>query len=57
MLVIGVVASIVLTAITLLMDWFPEPASTAADDIDFLYDLLLVASSAPLDAPPRRAGG
>jgi cytochrome c oxidase subunit II len=44
MLVIGVVAAIVLTTITLLMDWFPEPASTAADDIDFLYDLLLVAS-------------
>jgi cytochrome c oxidase subunit 2 len=44
MLAIGVVASIVLTAVTLLMDWFPEPASTAADDIDFLYDLLLICS-------------
>jgi cytochrome c oxidase subunit 2 len=44
MMVIGVVAAVVLTTITLLMDWFPKPASTAADDIDFLYDLLLVCS-------------
>ena len=44
MLLWGAVAAIVGTAIVLLMDWFPEPADTAADDIDFLYDVLLVAS-------------
>ena len=44
MLAVGAIASVILTAITLVMDWFPEPASTAADDIDFLYDLLLVSS-------------
>ena len=44
MLLIGVAASIVGIAITLAMDWFPEQGSTAADDIDTLYDVLLVAS-------------
>ncbi len=44
MLGIGLVAAAVLTAITLVMDWFPVQASTAADDIDWLYDLLLIAS-------------
>ncbi len=44
MLGIGLVAAAILTAITLAMDWFPEQASTAADEIDWLYDLLLIAS-------------
>ena len=44
MILIGVAASIVGTAITLWIDWFPEQGSTAADDIDTLYDVLLIAS-------------
>jgi cytochrome c oxidase subunit II len=44
MLLIGVAASIVGVALTLWMDWFPEQGSTAADDIDTLYDILLIAS-------------
>jgi cytochrome c oxidase subunit 2 len=44
MLGIGVVASVIGTAITLLMDWFPEPASGAADQIDTVYDVLLICS-------------
>jgi cytochrome c oxidase subunit 2 len=41
---LGVVASLIGVAITLVMDWFPAQSSTAADDIDLLYDVLLVAS-------------
>jgi cytochrome c oxidase subunit II len=44
MLLWGLVASVVGTTVVLLMDWFPEPADTAADDIDLLYDVLLIAS-------------
>lgn len=44
MLGIGLVAAVILTGITLVMDWFPTQASTAAEPIDFLYDLLLIAS-------------
>ena len=44
MIAIGVVASIVGIAITLLIDWFPEPASKSASDIDTLYDVLLICS-------------
>jgi cytochrome c oxidase subunit 2 len=44
MIGIGLVASVVGTAITLLMDWFPEPASGAADTIDTVYDVLLICS-------------
>jgi cytochrome c oxidase subunit II len=44
MIAIGVVAAVVGTAIVLLMDWFPEDASTASDDIDTLYDVLLIFS-------------
>jgi len=44
MIVIGLLASVVGTAIVLLMDWFPEDAATAADDIDWLYDVLLIFS-------------
>jgi cytochrome c oxidase subunit II len=44
MIGLGVLASVVGTAIVLLMDWFPEDASTASDDIDLLYDVLLIFS-------------
>src|ERR671910_676319 len=45
MMVIGGVAALGLIAIVLVMDWFPEQGSTAADDIDLLYDVLLIASA------------
>jgi cytochrome c oxidase subunit II len=44
MIAIGVLAAVVGTAIVLLMDWFPEDASTAAEDVDTLYDVLLIFS-------------
>jgi cytochrome c oxidase subunit 2 len=44
MLAIGVVASVIGVVITLLMDWFPTPASGAANDIDTVYDVLLICS-------------
>jgi cytochrome c oxidase subunit 2 len=44
MITIGVLAAIVGTGIVLLMDWFPEDAATAADDVDTLYDVLLIFS-------------
>jgi cytochrome c oxidase subunit 2 len=44
MIGIGIFASLIGIAITLSMDWFPEPASTAANKIDTLYDVLLICS-------------
>jgi cytochrome c oxidase subunit 2 len=44
MLAIGVFASLIGIAITLLIDWFPADASGAADQIDTLYDVLLICS-------------
>ena len=44
MLLVGFAASAVGVAIVLAMDWFPEQGSTAAKDIDTLYDVLLVPS-------------
>jgi cytochrome c oxidase subunit II len=44
MIMVGVVAAIIGTAITLSIDWFPEPADTAAHKIDTIYDVLLIAS-------------
>ncbi len=44
MLAIGIVASIVGTALSLWIDWFPSQASAQADDVDRLYDWLLIAS-------------
>jgi cytochrome c oxidase subunit II len=44
MILLGVAAAAVGTAIVLLMDWFPEDASGAAQDIDTLYDVLLIFS-------------
>jgi cytochrome c oxidase subunit II len=44
MIGIGVGASLVGIAITLLIDWFPEPAAGSAEKIDTLYDVLLICS-------------
>jgi cytochrome c oxidase subunit 2 len=44
MLAIGVLASLVGIAISLLIDWFPEDASGSANQIDTLYDVLLICS-------------
>ena len=42
MLAIGTVASAIGIAIALAIDWFPAPASSAADDIDTLWDVVLI---------------
>jgi cytochrome c oxidase subunit 2 len=44
MIGIGILASLVGIAITLWIDWFPEPASSSANRIDTLYDVLLICS-------------
>jgi cytochrome c oxidase subunit II len=44
MIAIGVVASLIGIAISLLIDWFPVGASGAAGEIDTLYDVLLICS-------------
>jgi cytochrome c oxidase subunit II len=44
MIGIGILASLVGIAITLSIDWFPEPAASSADKIDTLYDVLLICS-------------
>jgi cytochrome c oxidase subunit II len=44
MITIGVVAAIILTGVTLLMDWFPTNAAGSAGKIDTLYDVLLIVS-------------
>jgi cytochrome c oxidase subunit II len=44
MIGIGIVASLIGIGITLLIDWFPEPAATSAGKIDTLYDVLLICS-------------
>src|SRR3954452_24803375 len=44
MLVIGILAAVVGTYLSLQIDWFPTQASTAAGEIDTLYDWLLIAS-------------
>jgi cytochrome c oxidase subunit 2 len=41
---IAVVASLLGIALALLIDWFPVQASTQADDVDTLYDVLMIAS-------------
>ena len=41
---IAAVASILGVIIALVIDWFPEQASTQADDIDTVYDVLLIMS-------------
>jgi cytochrome c oxidase subunit II len=44
MLGIGLVASVIGVAICLMIDWFPADASGAADQIDTVYDVLLICS-------------
>ena len=44
MLIIGAIASAVGIALSLLIDWFPVPASAQAGPIDTLWDVLLIAS-------------
>src|SRR3954462_12152051 len=44
MAIVGVVASILGVAAGLLINWFPPAASTQADEIDTLWDVLLIAS-------------
>jgi cytochrome c oxidase subunit II len=44
MIGLGIVASAVGTVICLLIDWFPSDASGAADQIDTVYDVLLICS-------------
>ena len=44
MALVSLVATSVGIAISLAIDWFPPQASTAAEDIDHLWDVLMVAS-------------
>ena len=44
MLIIGVIASVILTAAAIAIDWFPDRGAAAAGDIDTVYDVLLIAS-------------
>src|ERR687888_860029 len=44
MLTIGAVASAVVLTLALLINWFPERASSSAGKIDTLYDVLLIVS-------------
>jgi cytochrome c oxidase subunit 2 len=44
MAIVGVVASVLGVAAGLLINWFPPAASTQADEIDTLWDVLLIAS-------------
>jgi cytochrome c oxidase subunit 2 len=44
MLLIGIVASIIGVLICLQIDWFPTAGSTQAEQIDTLYDVLLIVS-------------
>jgi cytochrome c oxidase subunit 2 len=44
MVLVGVAASIIGTVLTLMIDWFPEPAAGSSDQVDTVYDVLLIAS-------------
>ena len=44
MLLIGAISSIIGIALALLIDWFPTQASTEGEQIDTLYDVLLIFS-------------
>src|SRR5688572_8528248 len=44
MLLIGLAASVIGVLICLQIDWFPTQGSTQADQIDTLYDVLLIVS-------------
>src|SRR3954468_9049203 len=44
MVVVGIIASALGIALGLIIHWFPRAASTQADKIDTLWDVLLIAS-------------
>jgi cytochrome c oxidase subunit II len=44
MIVVGLIASVLGVIAGLLINWFPPAASTQADEIDTLWDVLLIAS-------------
>jgi cytochrome c oxidase subunit 2 len=44
MIALGVIAALIGIGITLLIDWFPAKGDTAADQIDTVYDVLLICS-------------
>src|SRR5215210_6574634 len=44
MFIYGLIASVIFTAVSLAIDWFPEQGSSSADEIDTLYDVLLIVS-------------
>lgn len=44
LMLLGVIAAAIGVALGLLIDWFPTPASTQADPIDTLWDVLLIVS-------------
>ena len=44
LIVLGVVASVIGIVLGLAIDWFPTQASTQADPIDTLWDVLIIAS-------------
>src|SRR5256885_4938324 len=44
MFIYGAIASAILLAISLSIDWFPEKGSKSAGQIDTLYDVLLIVS-------------
>jgi cytochrome c oxidase subunit 2 len=44
MIALGIVLSLIGIAISLLIDWFPVSAAASADQIDTVYDVLLICS-------------
>ena len=44
MFIYGAIASVILLAISLSIDWFPQQGAAAAHKIDTLYDVLLIVS-------------
>ena len=50
MLALGLSASVIGVAICLLIDWFPVDASGSADQVDTVYDVLLICLGAGLRA-------
>ena len=44
MIIIGAIASALGIALGLIINWFPTPASTQAEKIDTLYDVLIIVS-------------
>jgi cytochrome c oxidase subunit II len=44
MIIIGAIASALGIALGLIINWFPTPASTQAETIDTLYDVLIIVS-------------